>query len=78
MSDVEFLVDAYKHRIVKRDGLWRLYCPYRGGDAPGIIMAPRFPLIRAVLLLPCVERVDGHLESHGMPMPPSKLKGFLS
>ncbi len=30
IEEIPFLVDRYKHRIVKREGVWRLYCPERG------------------------------------------------
>ena len=29
-TETPFLVDRNKHRIVKRDGVWKLYCPLRG------------------------------------------------
>lgn len=28
-----FLVDTRKHRILKRFGWWRMYCPRRGPDS---------------------------------------------
>lgn len=48
---VHFLVDRDKHRIVKRDGLWCLYCPelekansdsviYTNGPFQAIIQLP--------------------------------------
>lgn len=26
------LVDKHTHRIVKEDGIWKMYCPQRGPD----------------------------------------------
>lgn len=51
-NDVIFLVDTFKHRIVKREGIWRLYCPERGPDDI-IFCTADYPYITAVLDTPC-------------------------
>jgi hypothetical protein len=52
VTETEFLVDGHKHRIVKRDEVWKLYCPERGGDS--IISAVAFESLRIALVhYPC-------------------------
>jgi hypothetical protein len=51
MQPHEFLVDRHKHRIVKRAGIWRMYCPERGTES--IICCPRFSHVLAAVHTPC-------------------------
>jgi hypothetical protein len=70
VTETTFLVDAYKHRIVKRDGTWKLYCPERSGDS--LILANTFKLIRIALTeYPCKH---GWIvpKSHGVEYDPKK------
>jgi hypothetical protein len=67
-QETEFLVDRHKHRIVKRDGVWKLYCPERGGDS--LILTARFADIVHAFTLPCSESGGGLIPlpySHGLP-----------
>jgi len=50
MIDTQFLVDRHMHRIVKRDGAWKLYCPQRGPDR--LICAGSFEILVRVLYMP--------------------------
>lgn len=52
IAEVPFLVDRRKHRIVKREGAWRLYCPKRGAEDVVYTTWP-FPVIAHVLNEPC-------------------------
>lgn len=71
--ETQFLVERHKHRIVKLDGMWKLYCPERGGDS--LILAPLFGQIVHAFTLPCSEPgggLFGTLYSHGLPYRPAK------
>lgn len=48
---VYFLVDSYKHRIVKRKDIWCFYCPKRGPDS--VIYGITFDDILVLLQHPC-------------------------
>lgn len=50
MTETEFLVDRHTHRIVKRDGKWKLYCPRRGPDK--LICTNSFDVLIRVLYMP--------------------------
>ena len=58
----EFLVDRHKHRIVKRDGVWKFYCPFRGPD--GIIFCMTFAAAIFLLLFQCP-----HIDFQNRPIP---------
>jgi hypothetical protein len=51
VRDVPFLVDRRKHRIVKREGIWRMYCPERGRGS--IIFAAAWEYVLDACLTPC-------------------------
>jgi len=67
-GETEFLVDRDKHRIVKRDGLWKLYCPVRGTGPASLIVTGRFEYIVEALNWPCDETVGAVRRSHHFPL----------
>lgn len=73
-GETEFMVDRHKHRIVKRDGLWKLYCPRRGTGPNSLILSDTFDRILAAYSgEPClvVEVRYGYFiyYSHGLILP---------
>lgn len=51
VRNVPFLVDRRKHRIVKREGVWRMYCPKRGPNS--IIFTIGWDYVLEACLTPC-------------------------
>lgn len=67
MDETPFLVDRWKHRIVKRDGMWKLYCPARGAD--DLIFAHHFEWVLFALTdFPCRHGYVDEPQSHGVPI----------
>ena len=66
IEEIPFLVDRYKHRIVKREGVWRLYCPERGTNDIIYCVAP-FPFITVLLEEPCPHETVPARFSSGWP-----------
>ncbi len=60
-----FVVDRWKHRIVKRSKVWALYCPARGPE--DLILTDRFEwVLFALTSFPCRHGQVEHPEPHGV------------
>jgi hypothetical protein len=68
LEGTPFLVDGFKHRIVKRGGMWRLYCPKNGVGPKSLVIAYDFEAIRVAMTYPCRYQQSGETHSHLVPV----------